>query len=195
MYEPDLPAFEIALNRLCAGFNTPPTEARKDAYWLAFRKLQIREFERLVSLALSAEFTTMPTVGALWELHRKSSYAQPPASDGPSIQAQLCEYACQHVHDKAGPKDSMTLWEYSRPWTYVYREWRDETRPKGLERCAECIGLIIELDNGKRIGWSVAAMRADAEGHAKALKAFTPGPKPTREQMEAWHSKLPHLTP
>jgi hypothetical protein len=109
-------------------------------------------------------------------------------NDGPSIQAQLCEYAAQHVHDLSGPI-GMTLWEYSRPWTYVYREWRDETRPKGLERCAECIGLVIELDNGKRIGWSVATMLADTEGHAKALKAFRPGPKPTDEQMRTWHGE------
>lgn len=109
------------------------------------------------------------------------------ANEGPIIQAQLCEYAAQHVHDQAGPKDHMTLLEYSRPWTYVYREWFDATRPKGMEKCAEFIGIVIELDNGKRIGWSVAAMREDAKGQAQALRAFRPGPLPTQAQMNAYH--------
>lgn len=108
-------------------------------------------------------------------------------NEGPSIQAQLCEYAALHVHDLAGPKDGMTLKEYSRPWTYVYREWWDETRPKGMEKCAECIGLVIELDNGKRLGWSVAAMLGDTEGHAKVMRNFRPGPLPTEAQMAAYH--------
>ncbi len=102
----------------------------------------------------------------------------------PTIQAELCEYAAQHVHDLVGPKDGMTLLEYGRPWNYVYREWRDETRPKGSEKCCECIGIMIDLGD-RRIGWSVAAMLADREGHAKAQRAFKPGPPPTPEQRHA----------
>lgn len=127
-----------------------------------------------------------PALGQFMQCCANMPLAQ--RNEGPTIQAQLCEYSAQHVHDKAGPMDRMTLWEYSRPWTYVYREWRDETRPKGMEKCAECIGIVIELANGKRIGWSVAAMLADAAGHAKAMKAFRPGPKPTAAQMETWRA-------
>jgi hypothetical protein len=104
---------------------------------------------------------------------------------GPSIQALLCAYAANHVHDGGGPI-GMSLWEYSRPWTYVYREWTDEARQKGSQKCAECIGLVIELNDGRRLGWSVAAMLADKEGHAKALRAHRPGPKPSEKQRQSW---------
>lgn len=197
MQDTDAKSFDRALSRLCAGFDVPVTDARREAYWRSFRKLSVLEFAGLVDTALvESTFTSLPTVGALWELHRKlqTPVSTPTATDGPSIQAQLCEYAAQHVHDIAGPKDGMTLWEYSRPWTYVYREWWDATRPKGFEKCAECIGLVIDLDNGKRIGWSVAAMLADTEGHAKAMRSFRPGPKPSDQQMAAWRSKMPNLS-
>lgn len=195
MQDSDAKGFERALARLCAAFDVPVTDARREAYWRSFRKLKLLEFTGLVDVALvESTFASMPTVGALWELFRK--VAQAPATQvasGPSIQAQLCEYAAQHVHDLAGPKDGMTLWEYSRPWTYVYREWIDASKatdvnPEG--KCAECIGLVIDLANGKRIGWSVAAMLDDVHGHAKALRAFKPGPAPTDEQRAAWHSKV-----
>lgn len=105
---------------------------------------------------------------------------------GPLIQAQLVEYGAMHVHDLGGPI-GMTLLEYSRPWTYVYREWFDETRPKGREKCAECIGLVIELDDGRRLGWSVGAMLADAKAHAKVMRSFRPGQLPTQQQINAYH--------
>lgn len=88
-----------------------------------------------------------------------------------TLQEQIVEYAALHVHDRDGPK-GMTLSEYSMPWTYVYREWWDGTRPKGFEKCAECIGIVIEFGDGKRIGWSVAAMQADTEYHQRVLSSF-----------------------
>ena len=128
-----------------------------------------------------------PALGQLVQCCLNMPVAQ--ANEGPSMQAQLCEYAAQHVHDLAGPMEGMTLLEYSRPWTYVYREWWDATRPKGSEKCAECIGLVIELSNGKKIGWSVAAMMADTEGYQKMRRKFRPGPLPTDEQTAAWHGR------
>ena len=102
-----------------------------------------------------------------------------------SLQEQLCEYAARHVHDKDGP-NGMTLGEYSRPWTYVYREWWDATRPKGFEKCAECIGLVIDFGDGRRIGWSVAAMQADTAIHQKVLRSFDrPSSGADRRQVEA----------
>lgn len=88
-----------------------------------------------------------------------------------TIQEQLCEYAAMHVHDKDGP-NGMTLSEYSLPWTYVYREWWDSTRPKGFEKCAECIGIVIDLNDGRKIGWSVGAMQSDQEIYQKVLRSF-----------------------
>ena len=102
-----------------------------------------------------------------------------------TLQVQLCEYAARHVHDKDGP-NGMTLGEYSRPWTYVYREWWDATRPKGFEKCAECIGLVIDFGDGRRIGWSVAAMQADTAIHQKVLRSFDrPSSGADRRQVEA----------
>jgi hypothetical protein len=107
----------------------------------------------------------------------------PQLAKGPTIQEQLCAYATQHVHDTGGPK-GMTLLQLGRSWNYVYREWFDATRPKGFERCAECIGLVIEIDDGTRFGWSVRAMNADRYGHAKTKKSFFPGPFPKPAKLD-----------
>lgn len=116
------------------------------------------------------------------------SLPTPKREGGPTIQEQLCEYAALHTHDMALVGEKMTLVDYSLPWTYVYREWRDETQSKGLERCAECIGLVIDLGNGRRLGWSVNAMLMDHDGHARALRNFRPGPLLSEAQMAAYRN-------
>lgn len=95
---------------------------------------------------------------------------------GPTIQEQLCAYATLKLHDRV-VAGTMSDKAFSAPWTYVYREWWDATRPKGSERCAECSGVVIDLPNGDRIGWSVMMMQGDADGYRKALDSFKPGPK------------------
>lgn len=153
MQESDAIGFERAFRRLCAGFDSPPTEARKDAYWRAFRKLQLLEFTGLVDTALvESTFASMPTVGALRELHRK---VQPDngaasANDGPSVQAQLCEYVARrlsHLHKTTA---------YALPWTYVYREWNADGK-----HCAECTGVIVTLEDGSRLKFDVADMHGE----------------------------------
>lgn len=110
------------------------------------------------------------------------------STEGPSLQAQLCEYAAlklAHLRSKTATPAERLM--YSRPWTYCYREWRDETRPKGREQCAEFVGVVIDLGEGKKIGWSVTQMLADVEGHARVLRNFRPGPLPSEAQMAAYH--------
>lgn len=186
MQDSDAKHFERAMTRLCAGFNVPTTEPRKEAYWRSFRKLSLLEFTGLIDLALvESSYTEMPTVGALWELHRKNSAPAPEpisAPSGPTLQEQLCAYASLKLHARLTPL------EFSMPWTYVHREWRE-----GDKRCAECTGIMVDLADGSKLGFSVDAMRADVEGHAKALRSFRPGPQPTDAQMAAYHSKLPGL--
>lgn len=161
MQENDTVNFERALLRLCAGFDVPMSDARKEAYWRSLRKLQLLEFTGLIDMALvESTFASMPTVGALWELHRK---VQSPRStgittSGPTLQEQLCAWVAKQVHGRLTPK------EFSRPWTYVYREWRD-----GDKRCAECTGVVIERDDGTRLGFKVADMQT--EDQAKRLSA------------------------
>lgn len=202
MQSTDREEFEIQLARLCAGFNVPVTKHRVNAYWSGCAKMSLLQMSRAIDEALGEHGPDdLPTTKILWKILRGGRTSGPagvhtsaptPQDEGPSIQAQLCEYAALHVHDLSGPK-GMTLKEYSRPWTYVYREWWDATRPKGFERCAECVGLVIDLDNGKRLGWSVAAMIADTEGHQRVLKNFRPGPLPTEAQIRAYHGILPKV--
>jgi hypothetical protein len=115
-----------------------------------------------------------------------------------TLQEQLCEYAMLKMHQKFSAavveNDLKKLWQYSRPWTYVYREWWDATRPKGFEKCAECTGVVIDFDDGTRLGFSVAAMLADTDVHREAMSSFRRGPTPHQQRnAEAVQEQLPDL--
>lgn len=101
---------------------------------------------------------------------------------GPSLQAQLCAYATLNLRTRLHPK------QFALPWTYLYREWNDENRPKHLQKCAECSGLLIPQwdEEHPAFRFTVSEMLADKEGHAKALRSFQPGPRPTHEQRKNW---------
>lgn len=101
---------------------------------------------------------------------------------GPTIQEQLCAYAALMLHS------SFDRRQFGLPWTYLYREWLDESRPKHMQRCAECTGVMIpEWDeHHPEVRISVAQMLGDKEGHAKALRSFQPGPPPTKVQRQNW---------
>ena len=173
MQESDAKGFERALSRLCAGFDVPLTDARREAYWRAFRKLRLLEFTGLCDTALvESTFASMPTVGALWELHRKlQPPSEAPADAGPLLQTQLCEYAAIKLkHLCAKTATPAERWTYSRPWTYCYREWRDETG----KSCAECMGVVIDLDDGRKVGWTVTNMRNDTEVYAQVMRRLSP---------------------
>lgn len=197
MQDSDAQGFERAMIRLCAGFNVPFNNARRDAYWRSFRKVSLLEFTGLIDIALvESSFATMPTVGALSELHQRQIQAgrpRPKAHTGkaePTIQEQLCAYATLAWHGRLTPT------EFALPWTFVYREWTDtalETPFNRDGRGAECIGVVIERHDGTKIGISAESMLADLEGHAKALRSFKPGPKPPERNPDAWRSNLPDL--
>lgn len=115
-----------------------------------------------------------------------------------TLQEQLCEYAMlklrQQFEVDAAGKNLKTLFQYSRPWTYVYREWWDATRPKGFEKCAECMGVVIDWDNGTRSGFSVANMLADTEVHRVVMSSFRRGPnKHQQSNQEAVQQRLAQL--
>lgn len=154
MQESDGTAFERVFRRLCAGYDTPPTDERKAAYWRSLRKLTLLEFAGLVDMALvESSFASMPTVGAMWDLHRRTQAPQPASAAvmGPTLQEQLMA----HVARRLGGAITEV-----RDGTFVYREWTDTARPKGQQRCAECIGWIGCLPNGDRIAFSVTDMQA-----------------------------------
>ena len=107
-----------------------------------------------------------------------------PSTDkrGPSIQEQLCAYVTLALFSRLNPK------QFALPWTYLYREWIDESRPKHLQKCAECTGVLIpQLDEeNPAFRFTVAQMMGDKEGYAKALKSFEPGPRPSEERRKNW---------
>jgi hypothetical protein len=112
-----------------------------------------------------------------------------------TLQEQLCEYAMlklRHLYD--GINDPKKFWINSRPWSYVYREWWDATRPRGTEKCAECTGVVIDLDDGKRLGFSVAAMQADTEVYRIVMRSFRrPANRHQQANAEAVQQGLPGM--
>ena len=163
MQESDSYGFERVFRRLCAGYDTPPTDERKAAYWRSFRKLSLIEFAGLVDLALvHSQFVSMPTVGALWELHTTAQAKSSPAPAqliGPTLQEQLCAWVTPRAFAMV-QRGEMTHREFSGTWSYTYREWTDTNRERHLQRCAECTGVVIELEDGRKLGWTVAEMQA-----------------------------------
>ena len=139
----DAPNFERAMRRLCAAFDVPLTDPRREAYWRSFRRLEMLEFTGLVDMALvESQFASLPTVGALWELHRKHAPAtKAPANTAPSVVEQLANFAMRTVGK------SLTPGELARPWTYVHR-------------AGQVSGVLIERDNGARLRITTDGMHA-----------------------------------
>lgn len=160
MQEVDLPTFERAMRRLCAGFDTPYTDQRKAAYFQGLRRLPVLEVAGLIDSALSeSTFVSMPTVGALRELHmRLQPQDRAAPKRGASVQEELCEFATLRLHAR------LTRLEFSRPWHYTYREW---SGPDG-KRATECAGVVIDLENGGRMGFTVDQMRAEQAPQSSA---------------------------
>lgn len=76
MLSTDRVEFDGAIQLLCSGFRTPPTQARKDAYWRGFSKTTMVEFVRLVDIALEHweghDAPTVPELRALKYRQRAS---------------------------------------------------------------------------------------------------------------------------
>jgi hypothetical protein len=127
-----------------------------------------------------------PTLGQFVQ----ACLAMPVAQHKPvaTLQEQLCEYVAIKLHARL--TQGATLWDYSGPWTYLYREWWDESRPKGFERCAECTGVVVECRNGKSFKFTVAEMQADTEDYQRMLRNFRPGPLPPRRTADTFPEAL-----
>lgn len=117
--------------------------------------------------------------------------------NGPGVQAQLCAYVMlKHFPTN---RDSKFTPDQSRqsglPWSYLYREWIDENRPKHMQKCAECTGVLVPAAGdlaGFRV--NVSEMLADKEGHAKALRSFQPGARPTKGERDWFDAVAEHAT-
>lgn len=102
---------------------------------------------------------------------------QPVSDSGPSLQAVLSAYVMLTRYpisrDSKFTADQMR--QSSAPWTFLYREWSDQERPKHLQRCAECTGVLVPAAGalpGFRV--QVVDMLADQSGHRRALESFKP---------------------
>jgi hypothetical protein len=90
---------------------------------------------------------------------------------GPSVQSILSAYAVLTVGAR------LHLMQFSFPWTYLYREWIDEEKPKHAQRQAECVGLLIPAWGSEHPEYRIMVidMLADSDGHARAVESFKPG--------------------
>jgi hypothetical protein len=195
MQSTDRDEFKAQLSILCAGFNVPLGD-REEAYWKGCAKMSLIEFARCVEFALGESGPEkIPTTNQLWHMRTlmKARSAAPLTVsqnlEVASLQEQLCEYVALKMHDRL-----QRTWTYSGPWTYLYREWRDQSRPKGFEQCAECTGVVIQLDEDTRLKFTVAEMLADTETYQRALRNFRPGPRPNQKQLDAFHGSVKSLT-
>ncbi len=77
MQATDREAFEEQFAALCAGFNVPCTLPRRHAYFLGLAKMSLQQFARVVERCLADNGPEeMPTVSAMWRLHRERRLAQ-----------------------------------------------------------------------------------------------------------------------
>lgn len=155
MQAADRPQFDEVMNRLCSAYNAPPTQPRRDAYFEAFKKLTLLEFTGLAEVASrTPDYATLPTTGLLWALHERTQSANRPAPAqvfGPTLQEQLLEWITKRM--------GVAVTTVKAP-TFLYREWVDTSRPKGLQNCAECVGWQAHLPDGRLVSFSVADMHA-----------------------------------
>lgn len=119
-----------------------------------------------------------PTLGQFAKACNDMPVAQ--ANKGPSLQEQLCAYVMvKHFRSpplSPGPNDRQK--QVAMPWTYLYREWIDPDRPKHLQRCAECVGVLIPaFGDQPEYRVMVIDMLADTENHQRAMRSFQPGPR------------------
>jgi len=109
-----------------------------------------------------------PTLGQFERAGIITSKAPRPGE--PTIQEQLCEYVARQLSRQLITVEARMA--FSRPWTYRYREWRDDTRPKGFERCAECTAVEVDMSSGVVSRFTVEQMFGDREGHAEVMRYF-----------------------
>jgi hypothetical protein len=78
MLSTDRAEFESQLRKLCAGFDTPYTTDREEAYWSGLQQMSLLQFVRCVDEALGPNYLDakdpatkrIPTTGSVWKLHR-----------------------------------------------------------------------------------------------------------------------------
>jgi hypothetical protein len=80
--------FDHHLGALCAGFNVPFTDHRREGYWVGLNRMELSAFIRVVNHALSDQGPEkFPTVRDVWGLHKvlqRKRYDPQPTRDEPA---------------------------------------------------------------------------------------------------------------
>jgi hypothetical protein len=162
--------FQAYGSRLVESYGKDPPEAWQEA----IDELTPEQIAFGTRKVIRESINHPPTLGAF--IQACNELPVTPLDSGPSIQSQLCAFASvRHF-------EALTPTQQRGPWTYLYREWRDESKVTPFNktgRCTECTGLVIEPDGaspGYRI--MVEDMQMDSQGHNRAIQSFKPGPRP-----------------
>lgn len=70
MQSADREQFDAHLGALCAGYNVPSTDLRREAYWVALQRMELPAFVRVVEYALGERGPDkIPTTKGIWALY------------------------------------------------------------------------------------------------------------------------------
>jgi len=124
----DRQEFDRQVSLVCAAYNVPLGE-RADAFWLAFNKLQLADFIRIVTAVVGPDGPEkMPTVRQLWGIRKTLNTERKAQVDNNAMMRALG----QHVFAIA----RLSVFQQSgRGWSYIAK---DNTQ--------EIIGLIVPQD-------------------------------------------------
>lgn len=120
--------FDAQMAQLCAAFNVPD-KGQAAAYWIAFRRLSLIEFARIIEAALGPDGPEkMPTVKQLWRIRAELKTAAGPA--GATLTPDLIERLITHCLTSFALSERQSR----SPWSWI-------TAPDG-----SCLGVIVPLD-------------------------------------------------
>jgi hypothetical protein len=117
MLQADREEFDRQVALLCAAFNVPVAD-RADAYWLAFNKLRLDDWLRMVAHCVGQNGPDkMPSVPALWKVRATLRSGQ-----RPSIGVQSGLSPAERLTEAALSRFNLSDWQlYSQHcrWSYV----------------------------------------------------------------------------
>lgn len=98
----------------------------------------------------------------------------PRTDSGPTLQEQLCAFVVLKW-------PAMPPQQRAARWTFLYRESIDGSKPKHMQRCAECTGVLVPSAGGAEgFRATVIEMLGDQALYARTLRSFKPGEFPRK---------------
>lgn len=141
MREDDFSAFSEVMRDLCVAFNRPFDDGLVRVFFDALKDQPIGLLRNRALLHAKSS-KKFPSPGLLRPERAEDRAPRPEA--GPLIQDLLAAYAVAYYAPCTGKTSN---WQYSQPWTYVYRKvrvkWVDSQKKEHDEEAPECIALVI----------------------------------------------------